>query len=243
MAKPLQEWVEGEVTKVKNESIRWLSGFYFFRDPVRPIYCNSSYFFSPADGIILYQKIVDPDERIIDIKGKYYTLKDAMQDSSYNQRSVVIGIFMTFYNVHINRVPLSGFLSYKHLDQICTYNYPMLDVEKHLVEKLTVNMKRADYLFYNQRVVNRIYSPVIGQFYYVLQVADYDVNTILPFAVKQNQSFHQNQRFSVVRYGSQVDLIIPLSNVYDFVIVQKDKMFVEAGLDPLIRIKRKEGLC
>lgn len=59
--------------------------------------------------------------------------------------------------------------------------------------------------------MNRIFSIELGQHCYVLQVADYDVDCITPFRLKQNQPFAQNQRFSQIRYGSQVDLILPLS--------------------------------
>jgi len=239
MVKTLQEWLETDVAKVNGKPVKWLSERNFFRDPMRPIYTDSNYFFAPADGIILYQRIVEPSECIVDIKGKHYTLQNAMQDPDYNQKSIVIGIFMTFYDVHINRISLSGFLSYKEKSQIWTHNYPMLDVEKHLIEQTRINMEHADYIFYNQRVVNKIFSPTIRQFYYILQIADYDVNSILPFSLKQNTLFYQNERFSVVRYGSQVDLILPLSDYYDFEFVQEEKMHIEAGIDRLIKIKNR----
>jgi phosphatidylserine decarboxylase len=70
-------------------------------------------------------------------------------------------------------------------------------------------------------------------------VADYDVDCIMPFKLKQNQPFAQNQRFSLIRYGSQVDLIIPLSDYYEFTPVLEAGMHVEAGVDPLVRISQK----
>ena len=96
----------------------WLSEHYFFRDPIRPIYSDTSYFFPPADGIILYVQYVSSDEGIIDIKGKSYNLKTAMCQDSFNKFSLVIGIFMIFYDVHINRVPYAGYLSYQEPEAI-----------------------------------------------------------------------------------------------------------------------------
>src|ERR1051326_2950723 len=58
MAKILEEWLETEVQPLENKSVSWLSQFHFFRDPIRPSYSDLSYFFSPADGIIIYQKVV-----------------------------------------------------------------------------------------------------------------------------------------------------------------------------------------
>ena len=43
----------------------------------------------------------------------------------------------------------------------------------------------------------------------------------------------------MIRYGSQVDLIVPLSPKFDFETLQKTTHHVEAGLDPLIKITRK----
>lgn len=239
MAKTLSEWIDSDIAGLRDKPMRWLSEQYFFRDPNRPVFSDSNYFFPPADGIVLYAKKVQPDQGIIDIKGKAYSLQTAMRDQSYSKPSLVIGIFMTFYDVHINRVPYPGCLSYKELDTIDTYNYPMLYVEKDLLDDIVPYTRNADYLFNNQRVLNRIYSMQLKQEYYVLQVADYDVDCIMPFKLKQNQPMAQNQRFSLIRYGSQVDLIIPLSDLYEFTPVLDAGLHVEAGIDPLVRITEK----
>lgn len=239
MAKTLSEWLDTEVKEVSDKPLRWLSEQYFFRDPARPIYSDAGYFFPPADGIILYAKQVSPDESIVDIKGKPYSLKTAMRDQDYDKQSLVIGIFMTFYDVHVNRIPYAGRLNYKELESISTYNYPMINVEKDIINDISPYTRNAEYLFNNQRILNRIYSMELQQYYYVLQVADYDVDCITPFRLKQNQGFVQNERFSQIRYGSQVDLIIPLSERYKFEQLIDTGMHVEAGIDPLVRIIKK----
>ncbi len=238
MAKPLREWLDTDVAEVRNKPMRWLSEQYFFRDPSRAIYSDSAYFFPPADGIILYAKEIEPAEGIVEIKGKPYTLCEAMRNDTYNQRSLVIGIFMTFYDVHINRIPYAGHLSYRELDTIDTYNYPMIEVEKDLLDEVVPYTRNAGYLFNNQRILNRIISLDLKQYYYVLQVADYDVDSITPFKLKQNQPFAQNQRFSQIRYGSQVDLIIPLSEYFEFKPLLQPGMHVEGGVDPLVQITK-----
>jgi phosphatidylserine decarboxylase len=239
MAKSLKEWVEQDVASVRDKSLGWLSQEFFFRDPTRPNYSDANYFFSPADGIVLYQLTVDPDDPIVDIKGKRYSLQDAMRDPSYDKRSIVIGIFMTFFDVHVNRVPYPGRITYKELEEIDTYNYPMLPVEKALVNELRIDVRRADYLHNNQRMLNRVWAADLGQSYYILQIADYDVDCIMPFQLKQNWPFMQNERFSVVRYGSQVDLIVPLSDRFDFTHVHSSGVHVEGGLDPLLYVTPK----
>jgi phosphatidylserine decarboxylase len=238
MAKKLQDWLKTEVQPFSDKSIAWISQFHFFRDPMRPTYSDLSYFFSPADGIIIYQRQVKPTEPIVELKGKEYSLREALRDQEFNQECLVIGIFMTFYDVHVNRIPYPGQLSYKELDPIDTYNHPMLDVEKHILDELRIPNETLEYLNHNQRMVNRIYSSELGQSYYVLQIADYDVDCITPFDLKQNQAAAQGERFSQVRYGSQVDLIVPLSSRFEFEPLQKTGDHVEAGLDPLIKVIR-----
>ncbi len=241
MAKPLGDWLKSDVGKVRGRSIRWLSEHHFFRDPSRAVYSDMSYFFSPADGIILYQKRVRPDECIVEIKGRSFTLQDAMRAPWYHQESLVIGIFMTFYDVHVNRIPFRGRLSYRELDPIDTYNYPMLEVEKNLIEEAIVRPQKAEYLHNNQRMLNRVYAADLRQCYYILQIADFDVDSIVHFQLKQNQPCDQNQRFSQIRYGSQVDLIVPISDRFDYELTQEAGLHVEAGVDTLIRIRPGSG--
>src|SRR5947207_2803169 len=240
MAKKIQDWLETDVRPYREKPISWISQFHFFRDPIRPAYSDLSYFFSPADGIIVYQKEAAPDEAIIEIKGKPYSLRDALRDEHYNSPSLVIGIFMTFFDVHVNRIPYPGQLSYKELDPIDTYNHAMLDVEKSIFDDLRIPIEAMGYLHHNQRMVNRVFCSELGQSYYMLQIADYDVDCVTPFDLKQNQAAGQGERFSQVRYGSQVDLIVPLSSRFDFKTLQKTGCHVEAGLDPLIKVTEKK---
>ncbi|MBU1658182.1 phosphatidylserine decarboxylase [bacterium] len=239
MAKTLSQWIETDVSKVHGRSMKWLSEEHFFRDPNRALYSDSSYFFAPADGVILYCKVVKGDESILDIKGKAYSLQDAMRKEDYKKKSLVVGIFMTFYDVHINRIPYSGRLSYKELETISSHNLPMLDIEKNLIDALAVNTENAQYLFSNQRMLNTVFCMDLQQEYYILQIADYDVDCITPFHLKQHKNFAQNQRFSQIRYGSQVDLIIPLSEHFDYTPLLEAGMHVEAGVDPIVKITKK----
>src|SRR5438094_84053 len=80
------------------------------------------------------------------------------------------------------------------------------------------------------------YSADLAQPYYVLQIADQDIDRITPFVLRQNQLVAQGQRFSQVRYGSQVELIVPLSSQVDFEPVQETGDHVEAGIDPIVKV-------
>lgn len=236
--KTLEAWMDSDVRPLQDKPLPWLSENYFFRDPVRATFIDDTYFFSPADGIVLYQKAVKPDADLLNIKGKSYTLRHALRDPVYDKYSLVVGIFMTFFDVHVNRIPFSGRLSYRAVSPIHTFNHPMLPTEQIILNDLRIDTRKASYLHHNQRMVNRIDAPSLGMSYYVLQVADYDVDSITPFRLEQNDQFTQGQRFSQIRFGSQVDLIVPLSGELDFTLVTPTGCHVEAGLDPLIKIRR-----
>ena len=53
MSKTMHQWLEEDVEPFQDKSVAWLSQYHFFRDPIRPSYSDMSYFFAPADGIIL----------------------------------------------------------------------------------------------------------------------------------------------------------------------------------------------
>lgn len=239
MVKELSKWVTTDVKKVKGRTTQWLSQYYFFRDPARGVFTDSSLFLSPADGILVYQKIVQPDEQIIDIKGVPYSLKDAFRDQDFDQSCLIAGIFLTFFDVHVQRVPLAGRISYEELEPVDTLNHPMIHFENSILQELRIDHDASGYVRQNQRMVNTIYAPSLDLEYYVMQIADYDVDCITPFRLAQNEPRSQGERFSAIRYGSQVELVVPLDDRYDFEFIQETGWHVEGGTDPLIRITRR----
>jgi len=236
MAQTLKEWLGGEVKELQKLPVGDLSNTFFFRDPLRSNHIDHEHFYSPADGTILYQKVVNPGEAVVEIKGVNYTLQDVMCDEDYDKPSLVIGIFMSFYDVHINRIPYGGVLKYQHLEPIESTNKPMLAVEKDILNK-AINPNNMDYLKYNERMFNEIYVPSLNYKYYLIQIADEDVNVIAPFK-HQGDLCAQNERFSLIRWGSQVDLVLPLDDRFEFETLIDDAMHVNAGLDKLVKINQ-----
>jgi phosphatidylserine decarboxylase len=111
----------------------------------------------------------------------------------------------------------------------------MLAIEKDILNA-AINPNNLEYLKYNERMWNKIYSPQLNYTYYLVQIADEDVNVIAPFINDQNSPVSQNERFSLIRWGSQVDLVLPLDDRFDFDLVLEDEMHVNAGLDKLVKI-------
>ena len=92
----LEEWLDDEVSKVKNRSIRWLSSMYFHRQEPRAKYIDNSYFFTPADGVITnINEKIDANAPLVEVKGVKFSLNDLLQDEVQGDW-MVITIFMTF---------------------------------------------------------------------------------------------------------------------------------------------------
>lgn len=238
MAEKLEDWLNGEVKELQKLPVGDLSNTFFFRDPLRPNYIDWEHFYSPADGTILYQKVVNPGDAVVEIKGVNYTLENVMGNQTFDKPSLVIGIFMSFYDVHINRIPYGGVLTFESLEPIESENYPMLATEKDILNK-AINPNNMEYLKYNERMFNKIYVPSLNYTYYLIQIADEDVNVIAPFK-KQQDLVAQNERFSLIRWGSQVDLVLPLDERFNFETLLDDTTHVNAGLDKLVKINYKD---
>ncbi|HEY3379064.1 MAG TPA: phosphatidylserine decarboxylase [Armatimonadota bacterium] len=67
---------------------------YFFRDPERPLPTDDRYLYAPADGRVMFIEEID-EPRFI--KGPAYR----------------IAIFLSIFNVHINRSPAAGIVRYR----------------------------------------------------------------------------------------------------------------------------------
>jgi phosphatidylserine decarboxylase len=96
--------------------------------------------------------------------------------------------------------------------------------------------KDFDYLIYNERKVSVFYCPAIKGRFYIVQVADKQVDTILNW--KHGEHITQGDRFGQIRYGSQCDIVIPLNDKIEYAILVKKLTHVEAGIDPIVRVKK-----
>ncbi len=232
MSKTIKQWLDTEVFPLERKGGKYLAELAFSRDPARPTLNCSNKFFSPADGIILFQKEVEADEAIIEVKGQFFTLKHLLQDKNFKDKALVISVFMTAYSVHYNRMPTSGYLTYECVDCLATNNLPMLAMEKDLLKGI-VNQDNADYLFYNERRISRVFSPKMDYEYYIVQTADSDVNNIVHYC-ENGDWLQQTNKFGVINFGSQCTLVLPLPMPFNYKLCQKDHVVVEAGVDALI---------
>jgi phosphatidylserine decarboxylase len=206
----------------------------FFRDPLRTITLNRELFYAPADGVVLDIREVRPDEDL-DIKGSKFTLKNLLTKPEYDKKSLVCSIFMTVFDVHINRVPTNCFYLEKSKTNIIqTHGASMLMEENDLLKEFSIKKQDMNYMIYNEKQVSKFYSPAINGHFYLVQIADKDIDTILNWHVGH---FHlQGSRFGMIRFGSQVDMVIPMTKDFKYKALCKPLDHVEAGLDPIFKL-------
>jgi len=236
----IEEWLNSEeIKKIQKKPIIELLTKEFFRDPFRRLYYDPKAFYSPADGVVLYAyPRLGPKEKLVEVKGKKFTVQDLLHDEDYKYDSLVIGVFMTILDVHVNRMPNNGYIvETRETPFIYTHNTSMYFFEQELFEKLNINPDKLKYLFQNEKLVSTIYSPDIKGRYYIVQIADKDVNCIVNWG--EGDFLQQGERLGMIRWGSQVDLVIPITEKSPkYKILVKKFDHVKAGLDKLVRIKK-----
>ena len=166
----IQAYYPSEGLKWINLTIALLTLFslYFFRDPQR-IPPNNDGFLSPGDGKVV--QIIDVEDAEI---GK------AKQ----------ISIFLSVFNVHSQRVPLSGKVISK------TYNSG----------KFLAAFNHKASLDNEQTVV--MFETESGKRYKIKQIAGLIARRILNYMKPENR-VERGQRLGFIRFGSRVDIIVP----------------------------------
>jgi phosphatidylserine decarboxylase len=239
MSQPAKEWAAKAVQSQKDMGRAKEDHCHFLRDPGRPIFVDDDLVMAPADGIVYYQSYVtDMKESVLEVKGKHFTLPELMADEHWQMPSLVIGTFLTEYDVHIMRMPTAGVVSYWPVDPIGTTNLPMLAQQTDLLKGL-VSPSAVDYIRQNERVIFEVNVPFYSYKYYIVAIADADVDQILPFSLKHDKHYSQGQRLAVVRWGSQVDLVMPVTKKFNIELMIEDMTHVEGCQDALLRIHSK----
>ncbi len=148
--------------------------YYFFRDPDRVSPQIKDVVLSPADGTVqMIAKVPAPEE--LKMKGKEFTR---------------VSIFMSVFNVHVNRAPAEGeviqteYVPGKFFN--ATLDKASKDNERQLIAMKTTCGKEIAFV----------------------QIAGLVARRILCFA-KKGQVYKAGERFGLIRFGSRLDVYLP----------------------------------
>ncbi len=141
----------------------------FFRDPERNAPDKNNVVVSPADG-------------------KVIIIKDINDNKFINGPAKQISIFMSPLNVHVNRIPIDGkvtYLKYHKGDYIVAFE-----------DKASERNERSEF------GIESKYGKV-----FFTQVAGFVARRIV-YEIKEGDSVKMGNRFGMIKFGSRVDVIV-----------------------------------
>jgi len=205
---------------------------WFFRNPDRKPAAGST-ILSPADGTVVYVRQVEKDEDVMVVK-KGYSAK--IQDIIHEDLAfpkVVIGIFMSPFNVHYNRAPLSGLIEFIRHYPARVNNFYMRPMHLRTIFRKKPLYKNSLHILHNERTVTKVNGIFRGIPLpcYLVQIAGKRVNRIESY-LREGDYIKRGAIFGMIRMGSQVDLVVRHVTGMQVQVKQGDK--VRAGETVLI---------
>jgi phosphatidylserine decarboxylase len=143
---------------------------FFFRDPERVAPEGKGVIVSPADGkVIVVKDSYEPD----------YLKQDVKQ----------VSIFLSVFNVHVNRAPIGGSI------ETVKYNPGKFHVAS--VDKASLDNEQTGMVIFDGK--NKVL---------VKQIAGLIARRIVCYA-KPGDTIKAGERYGLIRFGSRVDLFLP----------------------------------
>ncbi|HWI85635.1 MAG TPA: phosphatidylserine decarboxylase, partial [Sphingomonas sp.] len=154
----------------------WVAAF--FRDPIRSVPQGSGLVVSPADGLVTMIQQVEPPSELGGEGG--------LPPGSCMR----VSIFMSVFDVHINRAPISGTIA-----RVVYIAGKFLNAS---LDKASEENERQHFLM----------AAPDGTLIGFTQIAGLVARRIVPF-VKSGDTVAAGQRVGLIRFGSRVDVYLP----------------------------------
>jgi len=146
--------------------------FYFFRDPSRSIPIED-FIISPADGIVTY-----------------IGNSTAPKELEISEEFIKVSIFLSIFNVHVNRIPTSGiikkikYISGKFIN--ASLDKSSNDNERNII---LIEKENKDLIIITQ-IAGLIARRIVCN-------------------INENQNVIKGNRFGIIKFGSRVDIYMP----------------------------------
>jgi phosphatidylserine decarboxylase len=144
---------------------------FFFRNPEREIPVEEDTVVSPADG------------RVVDVR-------KIKEDQYFHKEMICISIFLSIFNVHVNRSPYSG----------------KVESVKYTKGKFLPAFREKASLLNEQNAIVISYKDV-GIL--VKQIAGIIARRVVCW-VKEGDQLERGQHLGLIRFGSRVDIFLPV---------------------------------
>ena len=160
--------------------------FYFFRDPIRSI-PNNNVIVSPGDG-----KIVFVGE------------SEYPEETNINKKALKISIFLSIFDVHVNRIPTSG--------TVKKIIYVPGKFFNASFDKSSKQNERNIVIIENDKKENFVVSQIAGL-----------IARRIVCNLNVKQQVIKGDRYGIIKFGSRVDFFMP--NNYKAMVI-KDQIVV-----------------
>ncbi len=144
----------------------------FFRNPIFSITKNEKHVLAPADG-------------------KVVVIEETEETEYLKERRKQVSIFMSPINVHVNRMPVSGVISY--------YKYHPGKYLVALHPKSSTENERTSVVAKMKNGTEILFRQIAGAL--ARRIKCY---------VQPNQPLEQGAEFGFIKFGSRVDIYLPL---------------------------------
>ena len=197
-----------------------LLAYRFYRDPERTVPEGDDAILSPADGEVVYVREARRGVLPVSSKlGRDYPLEELTKTPLASDDNVVVGIALSFLDVHVNRAPIRGRAAFL----------------RHFPGRFG-SLRRPETVFENERatlVLERDDLQVA-----VVMIASRLVRRIVTF-VREGDDVAAGQRIGVIRFGSQVDVVLPVRDDLAVLVEPGDR--VVAGETAIAQLQRVEA--
>jgi phosphatidylserine decarboxylase len=160
----------------------------------------------------------DPSVIVAGADGKIMGVKELREDKFLKADAVRISIFLSLFDVHVNRSPVGGkigFLQYYPGKRYFTFMEKSSDYNQHSSILIEGAQTRC--------LVNQIVGPVARRVVYWL---------------KPGQTVEKGERIGMMKFGSRLDMYFPKADI-EVLVKPGDK--VKAGVSPVARLKSLAG--
>jgi len=179
---------------------------WFWRNPPRIVPAVQG-LVSAADGVVVYVKQFHAAEDVIHVKqGLAARLADIVREDAAPPK-LLIGVFMSPFDVHFNRAPLSGMIEFvRHYPG---QNAHMGSMHGRVLMGREPYYKGSVHVVQNERTVTKINGTLRGAELscYIVQIAAKTVAGI-DIYVKAGALISRGTIFGMIRIGSQVDVVV-----------------------------------
>ncbi|HOV10646.1 MAG TPA: phosphatidylserine decarboxylase family protein [Bacteroidales bacterium] len=158
--------------------------------------------------------VKDPDLIFSGADGEVVAIEEIDEEKYLNEKRIQVSVFMSLNNVHINFYPVSG---------------EVIKTEDYYGRYFVARKPKSSYM--NEQTTTIIRpegrAPVL-----VRQIAGFVARRIVCYA-EEKMKVEQNTELGFIKFGSRVDILLPLNT--EMLVKIHDK--VKGGITPIARYK------